>query len=109
MTKITKTRKPVTLEAAAKKLLNLFGPKGQHWIKGVSAVDSKGDTVAVQSKKAVKWCFSGAIIKLNLPQEVRSAFRETIGGSIIDFNDGHRTYTHVRKLLERVAKPKTKK
>jgi hypothetical protein len=88
---------------AANKLLKLFGPKGEGWVQGASAVDKGDSTVEPKSRRAVKWCLSGAVEKLNLQSSpFVDELKERVG-SIVEFNDSHKTYTHVRRALEKMA------
>jgi hypothetical protein len=99
--------KNMKLVTAAKKLLKLFGPKGEHWTRRSDARDANGDEVPVKSRKAVQWCLGGATEKLNLPSLVRGELRQAVPtASVVGFNDSHRTYTHVRKFLEKIVNRK---
>lgn len=94
---------------AAKKLLKLFGPKGEHWTKDYSAIDKAGKVVGVGSRSAVRWCLSGALDKLKLGDSVKTVFSEKVrdagnGSYITTFNDSCRTYVTMRRFLEKVVK-----
>jgi hypothetical protein len=99
--------KNMKLVTAAKKLLKLFGPKGEHWARRADAISADGESVQVNSRRAVRWCLGGATEKLNLPNDVRMEIRALIPDrSFVGFNDSHRTYTHVRKFLEKIVNRK---
>jgi hypothetical protein len=97
------------LRNVAKRLLKLFGPKGERWSYGVLAVDKNKRPVAINSREAVKFCLSGAINKLKLPGTVYTWLSQEAGRDLISFNDSRRTYPHVRKFLEKVATLKAEK
>lgn len=109
---MTEKQRDARVTKAAQRLLNLFGPKGEHWVRGSSAINADGDIVEVKSRKARKWCLSGAIEKLRIPaqtmQDLQSRLSVTVGG-IVEFNDSHKTYTHVRRFLEKIVNRASKK
>jgi hypothetical protein len=92
-------------KVAAKKLLKLFGPKGQHWVSGYSALAADGTPTNETGKEAVRWCLSGAIMKLRIGKSVFQELETRLveRGGILEFNDSKNTYTHVRRFLEKTA------
>jgi hypothetical protein len=105
------------VRAVASKLLKLFGKNGEHWIRGRSAADKNGRIVEPRSRRAVRWCLAGALNKLRLPTLLLTALGDEIKGvdyklhsmgALIEFNDSHKTYTHVRRFLEKIVKRASK-
>lgn len=88
---------------AAKKLLKLFGPKGEHWTVGNDAVDKEGVPVEIKSRRAVKWCLGGGIEKARISPTAYEEIQRRLGGGFASFNDSHKTFTHVRRFLEKLA------
>jgi hypothetical protein len=103
-------KKVTTLQGAAKALLNLFGPKGEHWTRTTDARDKDGLSVHAKSKKAVRWCLSGGMNKLSVSNKLRNKFTDMIPdfNGIEGFNDKYKTYPPVRRFLEKVAKRTSK-
>lgn len=95
-------------QTVAKRLLKLFGPKGQHWTRNNSAKDRKGNPVNTDSKKAFSFCLSGALEKIGV--SIYSPFGRTLAEKIelsspdriVDFNDEHRWPT-IKKVLTEIA------
>lgn len=56
----------MTNKDAAKKLLKLFGSKGQRFGTGSVAQDKKGKCVSTDDPTAVRWCVYGGLLKLGL-------------------------------------------
>lgn len=89
----------------AKKLLKLFGLKGQHWTTGSVAKSKSGMHVEVNDPKAVKFCMLGGLRKLQLPANPiadKIAEMTKYGTSIANFNDSSRFKT-IRRFLAQVA------
>lgn len=99
MKKVAATKIPAVAVRAAKRLLKFFGPKGERWVSGM-AFQKTG--------KVTSYCLSTAMSKLRVPVTARAEFIGRIndgqGQGIVGFNDSHKTYTHVRRFLEKVAK-----
>lgn len=93
-----------TAKYIAKKLLKLFGPKGQHWTTGSVAKTKSGVHVGVNDEKAVKFCMLGGLRKLRLSKAaIEDALFDFKGDNdIITFNDNSRFKT-VKRFLQQVA------
>lgn len=103
------------IQKQAKALLNLFGPKGEHWAKDAEAYNKKRggldknddeETVSAKSKEAQSWCFIGAIHKLDFETGLFvDAIVEYSNGdhnTIESFNDDE-GWKEVKSLLTRLA------
>jgi hypothetical protein len=88
------------MKVIAAKLLNLFGARGQHWIRGEES-NGNGD-----------YCLIGGMKELNLTHEMKTlqrAVREkTKHTSIAAFNDQHYWPT-IKDFLCSYIRPKVKK
>lgn len=70
-----------------------------NWVQGASAVDAKGNNVPVESKEAVRFCATGAIARVCLPDRKRRhdflientverlVQAEAPNGCLVDLND----------------------
>lgn len=95
-------------QTVAKRLLKLFGPKGQHWTRGTSAKNRKGNGVGVNDKEAFSFCLTGALEKIGV--SIYGPFGRTFTEKLelqspdrmVDFNDGHRWPT-IKKVLTEIA------
>lgn len=90
----------------AQKLLKLFGPKGEHWVKNWYAVDKTGESVMPRSRKAVKWCLDGACQKhkIDIGFLYDGLKKRGYGKGPINFNDEQKRFTPIKKLLVDIAK-----
>ena len=75
------------------------------WTQGVSARDSKGESVGVFDLTATCWCLIGALAycysfdgELDI---LRVTYKELNGQSIGDWNDSH-SFTDVKTLIEKL-------
>lgn len=79
-----------TLEAARKLI-----EKPKSWTRGEYARDCNGDPVDFTSSTAACWCSSGALHVVGGDPLARRLLYETVGGSLVYFNDNH---THAEVL-----------
>lgn len=92
-------------QRTATKLLKLFGPTGQKWTYGSYAKDKNGEDVDLRSRKAVSWCFAGAMTKLKVPGDVQQVIGDLIPKSkeVETFNDTKpHKYDRVKTFLQKV-------
>lgn len=88
---------------AARKLLELFGPNGEHWTQGTFARDADGREVMVRAPDAVCWCIGGAVRKLGIFISTSIELEEAIPGDYFaDFNDSC-TWPEMKAWLEGIA------
>lgn len=83
-------------------LLNLFGPKGEHWTQNVYARSKSGKMVDPIDKKATKWCLMGGVIKLGIDPGFLLKHNERP----VDFNDKSKSYKTVKSFLSEIAEGK---
>lgn len=104
----------------AKRLLRLFGPRGEHWAKDASAYTvlrggrsrHRNDTpVTAKSVRAQSWCLLGACWKLEIPTTFLSPYVSDLSvlltgekkRDVPHFNDSD-GWTPVKRLLQHIAK-----
>ncbi len=105
-----------TTQDTAKALLNLFGPKGEHWTQHTPARNHYGDPVPADFETARSWCLIGGMGKvydakkniLNWFKAFREfserAHREQFleGISLRNFNDT-KEWPEVKEFLEKMS------
>jgi hypothetical protein len=78
----------VTTKEKAKRLLELFGPTGQHWTTRAFARNKEGKPICEINPKAVKWCLLGACNKLKFGEAwLEKAVAKQGWYSVPSFND----------------------
>lgn len=101
------------VQRAAAKLLKFYGRTGKAWTYGAFARTKDRRITSIKDPSAVQFCLKGAMQKLRISPAVSLAFETTLQGEeeggVVSFNDSHRTFTHVRKFLEKISKGKAAK
>jgi hypothetical protein len=100
----------MTNKQKAKKLLDLFGSKGEHWTTGAFARNKQGKPVANErASEAVRWCLIGACNKLKFGETWldNAVLKYTDEVSVVGFNDLD-GFKPVKTFLQRIAGVKTK-
>lgn len=81
----------------------------ENWAQGASAVDANGNAVSVESKNAVRFCATGAISRVCLPDRARrndTRIENTVvqlveaeaNGGLVDLNDSNTPRARQRVL-----------
>jgi hypothetical protein len=93
----------------ARKLLKLFGTKGQHWTTEIYAKTKGGKSTHYTERDAHQFCLIGACWKLHLdPVFLDIPIKKAGFTGIVSFND-HDGFAPIKNLLLKIAGKGVKK
>ncbi len=91
---------------------DLFDDK-RHWCRGELAVNDKGNPVCPTNQNAIRWCTTGAVVKVvgdngpgthPLRHALELSARAIYGDPVLTVNDGEDGWKRIRAVIRRAIR-----